>query len=187
MNTSTSRRFGVPFAAAVLGVLSGALLFGSGLALAQEAPESGVGVAEALAGPNTVNSAAIVNGSVTGTDIANGTIGRGDIKPTVTPMWAHVDAGPTTVAVVDGKGVTTVNRQGTGIYRVIFSRSVLDCALVATRSDNDDGISSAGQISVELENVNTLPNNAWVRTFAANGGPADTEEDEGFSIVAFCG
>ena len=176
MSRTTARTIGGQFTAAVVAVFATALVLGGGFAFAQEAPEAGTGVAEALAGPNTVNSAAIING----------TVGRADMKPGALPLWAHVDAGTATVTKLAGKGVPSVTRQNLGVYRVVFSQSVLNCGIVATRSDNDDGISSAGEISVEFENVNTLPNNVWVRTYNSAGVLADTNEDEGFTVTAFC-
>ncbi len=84
-------------------------------------------MAGALAGPNTVNSAAIINGAVTGADIAGSTIGRGDIKVGVVPLWAKIDADETTPVVLAGRGVSSVTKPFAGQFDVSFTRSIESC------------------------------------------------------------
>lgn len=115
MHKPSARHLGSQLTIAVRAVVAIALT-GGGFAFAQEAPEAGVGVAEALAGPNTVNSAAIVNGSVTGQDIATGTIG------VVTSSRARSRAGPraagsTTGTLLSGRAPPRSSHVGTGSTR----------------------------------------------------------------------
>lgn len=184
MHKPSARHLGSQLTIAVLGAVVAIALTGGGFAFAQEAPEAGVGVAEALAGPNTVNSAAIVNGSVTGQDIATGTIGRGDLKPGSLPSWAKV-AGSTTGTLLSGRGVAASSHVGTGVYQVDFTRSIVGCGWSATLNDNDAGAATAGLITVERaasDDVDSL----FVRTFNTAGSSANTLGSEGFTVIVTC-
>ena len=179
------RSLGVQAASAAAGAVIAVALLGGGLASAQQAPESGTGVAEALAGANTVNSAAIINGAVTGTDIANGTIGRNDLKANVVARWANVNAGGAAdTALMRGRGVETAFRAGVGVYRVSFTDSVANCGWTATRNDNSNGTSKAGEISVETSAE--APTDLIVRTYNSAGTAADTEASDGFTVTIDC-
>ena len=59
----TIRTLGSQLGMAAAGALLALGLTGGGLAFAQEAPSAGAGVAETLAGANTVNGAAVINNS----------------------------------------------------------------------------------------------------------------------------
>lgn len=165
-------RLAVAIASAVLT----AAVFSGGLsAVAQEVAE--------LAAPNSVNSAAIINGSVTGTDIANGTIGRQDLKANVVARWAKVNAGIAT-ALIRGRGVESAFRASAGVYRVSFTDSVANCGWTATINDNANGTATPNEITVETSA--DAPTDLIVRTFNSAGSPADTGETDGFTVTVDC-
>ena len=174
MHKTSARQLGSQLTIAVLGAVVAIALTGGGFAFAQEAPEAGVGVAEALAGPNTVNSAAIVNGSVA----------RADLKPGSLPNWAKVSGG-TAGTFLAGRGAASSSHIGTGVYQVNFTRSVQGCGWSATLNDNDAGAAATGQITVERANPGD-PDSLFVRTFNAAGAAANTSVDDGFTVLVTC-
>lgn len=178
------RSLGAQAASAAAGAVIAVVLVGGGLAFAQEAPESGNGVAEALAGANTVDSAAIINGEVTGTDIANATIGRNDLKPNVVARWAKVNAGIAT-ALLGGRGVESAFRNSAGVYRVRFSEPVGNCGWTATINDNGAGIVN-GSREISVEGSAIEPTDLIVRTYNSAGAAADTDETDGFTVTVDC-
>ncbi len=179
------RCLGVQAASAAAGAVIAVALLGGGLASAQEAPESGTGVAEALAGANTVNSAAIINGAVTGTDIANASVGRNDLKANVVARWAKVNAGGANdTELMRGRGVLSAFRGGLGVYRVVFAAPVTACGWTATRNDNSNGVAGPGEITVESSK--STPTDLIVRTFNSAGAPADTDPTDGFTVTVDC-
>jgi hypothetical protein len=165
----------------------------------------------------TIRSVDVANGSLSGADVQNGTIGSADIQdasvtaddiaattidsdnisseavrdwhldPDLVTTWAKVDGGVAVVSILNGHGVSDVDRLSTGVYRVDFSDPVTACGWAATINDNDAG--SAGgagvrSITVERES-STDVDSLRVRTFNA-AGPADTDEDDGFTLVLHC-
>ena len=182
MSKSPLRSLATQVASATAGAVIAVVLVGGGFAFAQEAPEVGVGVAE-VAAANSVNSAAIINGSVTGTDIANGTVGRNDLKSTVVARWAKVNAGIAT-ELLRGRGVESAFRAQAGVYRVAFTDSVANCGWTATINDNSNGIAAPIQITVESSTL--APTDLIVRTFNSAGTPTDTGETDGFTITVDC-
>ena len=176
------RSVGTQLLTAAAGGAVAVLLVGGGLASAQEAPEVGSAVAE-LAAANSVNSAAIINGSVTGTDIANGTVGRQDLKANVVARWAKVNAGIAT-ALIRGRGVESAFRASAGVYRVAFTNSVANCGWTATINDNANGTAAPFQITVEASA--DAPTDLIVRTFNSAGTPSDTGETDGFTVTVDC-
>jgi hypothetical protein len=184
MNKSSLRTLGSQLGVAVAGGLVAVALTGGGLAFAQDAPESGTGVAEAIAAPNTVNSAAIINGAVTSQDIAASTIGRGDVKAGVLALWAKVDA-DTTPTLLGNRGATSVTHITDGAFGVTFNRSIVGCAWIATLNDEAAGSAASGEIAVE-QNSSSDPNELRVRTFDSAGVQTDPESDDGFSLLVLC-
>lgn len=147
-------------------------LTGGGLAFAQQAPESGSGVAEAIAGANTVNSAAIINNSVARTDMRLGTI----------PLWARIASDGTIIA---SKGVTGASAgPSSGEYLIDFSRDITACAWLATATDNDSGARPPGYATVErkVADVDTLK----VRTYDFSGLQTFPFANDGFTILVSC-
>lgn len=185
MHKSSVRTIGSQFTAAIVGIVATAVVMGGGLAFAQEAPQTGVAVAETLAGPNTVNSAAIINGSVTGQDIATATVGRGGIKPGVAPLYAKVDADASSATLLSGKGVTGVEFLTAGFYSVTFSRSVVGCGWLATLNDNDAGASSPGEISIDRNTPGDLFT-LRIKTYNSAGASAAPAGDDGFTVMITC-
>lgn len=183
MSKRTIRSFGTQVASATAGAVIAVVLVGGGFAFAQEAPEAGNGVAEALAGANTVNSAAIINGTVTGTDLANQTVGRNDLKANVVARWAKVNAGIAT-ELIRGRGVESAFRSQAGVYRVAFTDSIVNCGWTATINDNANGTAAPFQITVEASKI--APTDVIVRTFNSAGAAADTAETDGFTITVDC-
>lgn len=184
MPKTSLRHLGSQLTTAVLGALVAIALTGGGFAFAQEAPESGVGVAEALAGPNTVNSAAIVNGAVTGQDIAPTTIGRGDLKVGLAPLWARVRSDGTIIA---SKGVTgaSVISGPPGAYQIDFSRAITGCAWIGTATDNDASGATEGYVTVERRQSNDS-DSLEVRTFDNTGSQVARAASDGFTVMVAC-
>ncbi len=174
MPKSSVRTLASQLSIAIAGAVVAIALTSGGFAFAQDAPAAGAGVAETLAGPNTVNGAAIINGSV----------GRADIKPGVAPLYARIDADAGSATLLSGKGVTAVGGGG-GFYTVTFVRSVVGCAWVATLTDNDAGASSAGEISIDRN----LPGDAFtlrIKTYNSAGASASPADDDGFTVMVTC-
>jgi hypothetical protein len=182
MSKSTLRSIGTQLASATAGAVAAVALMGGGFAFAQEAPETGAAVAE-VAAANSVDSAAIINGSVTGSDIANTTIGRQDLKANVVARWAKVNAG-VGVKLLRGRGVESAFRGGVGVYRVVFTDPVDLCGWTVARNDNSTGTALPGHITVESA-VGT-PTDLIVRTFSPTGVAQDTQETDGFTVTVDC-
>lgn len=186
MSKRTIRSIGTQVASATAGAVIAVVLVGSGFAVAQEAPEAGTGVAEALAGANTVNSAAIINSTITGSDVANGTLGRNELKPNVVARWAKVNGGGAgDTELMRGRGVESAFRGATaGVYRVAFTESVANCGWTATINDNSNGTAAPLEITVETSKAS--PTDLVVRTFNSAGTPADTAPTDGFTVNVDC-
>jgi hypothetical protein len=163
-------------ATAVGAAVIAAVIVAGGVAVAQ-------GV-EGIVGANSVNSQSIINGTVQGIDIKDGTVTPADLGPNARGWWAHVDGG-TSVSLIAGRGVVGVTRIGAGLYAVEFTRTVDHCGWTATRTDNSVGSASPGEITVELQGPADL-DILWVRTTNSAGTQLDTNEDEGFTVVAHC-
>ena len=172
MPKSSVRTIGSQLATAVVGAVVAIALTGGGFAFAQEAPESGSGVAEALAGPNTVNSAAVINGS----------LGRADMKVGTIPLWARVRSDGTLIA---GKGVTGASALGSGAYQVDFARDITGCVWIATATDNDASSAAAGYATAERR-ISSDFDSLEVRTFNSAGSQAIRGADDGFSVLVSC-
>lgn len=174
MSKSTARTLGGHVTAAVVGVVTTAILMGGGLALAQEAPSAGTGVAETLAAPNTVNGAAVVNGS----------LGRADLKVGSIPLWARVRSDGTLIA---GKGVvgTSAIIGNAGAYQIDFSRDITACAWIATATDNDASSAAPGFVTVERRLSNDV-DSLEVRTYDVNGSQAAPASGDGFAVLVNC-
>lgn len=183
MSSSPLRTVAKQCAVIAASVVATATILGSGLASAQEAPEVGTAIAE-VAPANSVNSAAIINGSVTGADIADGSISRADLKPAVAPRWAKVDAGPTTT-LIRGRGASTAFRVSPGVYRVTFASNIRTCGWSATVNDNDAGTAGPALISAERSS-NASDTEIIVRTFNTAGALADLAENDGFTLLLNC-
>lgn len=182
MSKSPLRTLGTQVVSAAVGAAVAVTLVGGGFAFAQSAPDTGAAIAE-VAAANSVDSAAIINGSVTGTDIANGTVGRNDLKSSVVPRWAKVNAGIAT-ALLRGRGVESAFRASAGVYRVSFTDSVANCGWTATLNDNSNGTSTPGELSIESSK--STPTDLIVRTYNSAGAVADTGETDGFTITVDC-
>jgi len=172
MSKRTLRALAGQFTAAAVGVVATAVVLGGGFAFAQTASEAGVGVAEALAGPNTVNSAAVING----------TLGRADVKVGTIPLWARVRADGTIIA---SKGVTGAALVEPGGYAVDFSRSITACAWVVTATDNDSGVAAAGFVTAERQ-FESDPDSLLVRTFNPGGSQVTRAVSDGFTVLVTC-
>lgn len=176
------RSVGTQLLTAAVGGVVAVLLVGGGLASAQSAPEVGSALIE-LAAANSVNSASIINGTVTGTDIANGTLGRNDMKPNVVARWAKVNAGIAT-ALIRGRSVESAFRSSAPVYRVAFTNSVANCGWTATINDNANGTAQPREITVETSTDS--PTDLIIRTFDSSGAAADTAETDGFTVTVDC-
>ena len=100
-------------------------------------------------------------------------------------MWAKIDADAGAAAVLHGSGVVSAASVAPGIFSVTFSNSVVGCGWVATRNDNLDGVSIAGEVAIELGS-SIDPTTLWVRTFDSAGAPADPSPSDGFTIQVDC-
>ncbi len=171
MARTRSEIFGSRLAVAIATMIATALVFSGGMAVAFSVP------------PNSVNSAKIVNGTVRGIDIKNGTVTHHDLAGYLRPRWVKFDADSSGVTYLSGRGVVLVAPQGVGIYRVRFNRSVNGCGWMATRNDNAGGIAQPGEIAVERGLVAT---DLWVRTFTSAGVLAHPEASDGVTVQLMC-
>lgn len=172
MPKSSIRSIGSQLATAVVGAVVAIALTGGGFAFAQEAPTTGSGVAETLAGPNTVNGAAVINGS----------LGRADMKTGALPMWARVRSDGT---LITGKGVTGTSALGSGAYQVDFSRNITGCGWYATATDDDASGASAGYVTAERR-LSSDVDSLEIRTFNAAGTQAVRPSGDGFAVMVTC-
>ena len=170
--SKTIRTIGSQLGIAAAGALLALGLTGGGLAFAQEAPESGAGVGETLAAQNSVNSAAVINGS----------LGRADMKVGSIPLWARVRSDGTLIA---GKGVTGTSSLGSGAYQVDFSRNITGCVWIATATDNDASSAGAGYATAERR-LSSDVDSLEIRTFNAAGTQAARGSDDGFAVLVNC-
>lgn len=168
----TIRTLGSQLGMAAAGALLALGLTGGGLAFAQDAPTEGTGVAETLAGANTVNGAAVINGSLARADMKVGTI----------PLWARVRSDGT---LIKGKGVTGATSLGGGAYQVDFSRDITGCVWIATATDNDASSASAGYATAERRLSSDI-DSLEIRTFNAAGTQAVRPGDDGFAVLVNC-
>ena len=185
MRKSPIRSIGSQFTAAAVAVIATAVIMGGGLAFAQETPAAvGAGVAE-VAAANSVDSAAIINGSVTGQDIAASTVGRGDIKPSVLTSWAKVGTTTTTATLLNDRGVASAAQVSNGSYRVTFDRPIVGCGWSATLNDNDAGAGFPGEITVERDTAGD-PTSLRVRTYNSAGTQGALGSSDGFTVTVDC-
>lgn len=183
MSSSPFRTLARQCAVIATSVVATATVLGTGLTSAQEAPEVGTAIAE-LAPANSVNSAAIINGSVTGADIADGTITRADLKPAVAPRWAKVNAGLNT-SLTRGRGATNAVRVNAGIYRVTFASNIRSCGWTVSVNDSDAGTAGPALIAAERASINS-DTEIIVRTFNTSGAAADLDDSDGFTLLLNC-
>ena len=134
---------------------------------------------------NSVTSAKIVNETIQGVDIKNFTIGPNDLQVRIQPRFAHVSANSGGASILQARGVSTVSRISTGQYGVTFASSVANCGWTATLTDNSDGSSAPGEISVELNNASD-PNTLRVRTYNSAGTLTDQSSGDGFTVRVDC-
>lgn len=169
---SKLRSLGTQAATAAVGAIVAIALTGGGFAFAQEAPSTGAGVAETLAGANTVNGAAVINGS----------LGRADLKVGSIPLWARVRSDGT---LISGKGVTGASSLGGGAYQVDFSRNITGCVWIATATDNDASSAAAGYATAERR-LSSDVDSLEIRTFNTAGTQAVRAGDDGFAVLVNC-
>ena len=134
---------------------------------------------------NSVTSAKIVNETIQSVDIKNFTIAPNDLQVRIQPRFAHVSANSGGAAIIQARGVSSVSRISTGQYGVTFANPVANCGWFATLTDNSDGSSSPGEISVEL-NTSSDPNTLRVRTYNSAGALTDQSATHGFSVRVDC-
>ena len=168
----TIRTLGSQLGMAAAGALLALGLTGGGLAFAQEAPSAGAGVAETLAGANTVNGAAVINNS----------LGRADLKVGSIPLWARVRSDGT---LINGKGVTGASSLGGGAYQVDFARTITGCGWYATATDNDASSAAGGYATAERRISNDV-DSLEIRTFNTAGTQAIRGADDGFAVMVTC-
>jgi hypothetical protein len=152
-----------------------AVILGAGLGVAHAAPES--------VPLNSVTSSKIVNETIQGIDIKDGTITPAELGTNARPRWAKVDAGPTTT-LIRSRGVTSASRAALGVYRVHFNEPITGCGWSATLNDNDTSSAPPGEIGVEREAGSTT--NLLIRTFTSAGVQAESSDDNGFTVVVSC-
>ena len=134
---------------------------------------------------NSVTSAKIVNETIQGIDIKNFTIGPNDLQTRIQPRFAHVSANAGGATILQARGVSSVSRISAGQYGVTFSSPVANCGWTATLTDNSDGSSSPGEISIEL-NTSSDPNTLRVRTYNSAGTLTDQSATHGFTVRVDC-
>lgn len=142
--TPTRRRR--PSLATVIALLALVVALGTG---AEALPGRGSVQTDDLA-KRAVTTPKIDRGAVTGSRIATGAVGAAKIRDAaVSPaklkdhaMWALIDVDG---SLIQGSGVASVTRTGSGIYFVVFNRGVVDRPLVATVYNEGAG---AGQVNL---------------------------------------
>jgi hypothetical protein len=149
-----------------------------------------------------VKSADVVNDSLTGADIAESSLGKVpnadkldgiDSEGFVRSLWAVAGMGtptvgnPTGFQLFGGHGATGVERLGSGIFSVTFTRNILTCAYVASAGDMHDGAAPPQLASVQQRDATSNPNDVVVRTFTSGStSPSDPALDDGFHLAVFC-
>jgi hypothetical protein len=115
------------------------------------------------------------DGAVTGTKIANGSVGESDLASGVTarlPIWAVVGANG---SLARSSGNITSTRTGTGAYRVDVNRDVSGCAWTASAAETTDVGGTGVELDIDTERL-------LVSTSAADG----TAADRPFSLQVTC-
>ena len=100
-------------------------------------------------------------------------------------MWAKVDADTGSAHLLHWSKAVSAAWISTGVFAVTFESSVIGCGWLATRNDNLDGVSTAGEISVELGGA-LDPKTLWIRTYDSSGAPADPSSTDGFTVQVDC-
>jgi hypothetical protein len=99
--------------------------------------------------------------------------------------YAKVDADAGGANLINGHGVTSVSREGAGVFTVTFASPITKCGWVATLNDNDAGSAAAGEISVERWTPGD-PDSLLIRTFDSSGAHVDPLDTDGFSVQVVC-
>ncbi len=156
-----------------------------GFAAADDTPEVGEATAEVVAA-NSVNSSSVINETLQGIDVKNGTLGRADMALGVIPLWAKVNPNGSTPVLLAGKGIQFVSTTGNpGEYDVRFNRSIVGCGWMATRNNNTSGSVDNGEIGVEQATQGDA-NSLRIRLFNSAGTQTAPASDDGFTVMALC-
>jgi hypothetical protein len=149
---------------------------------------------------NAVTSVKVKNGSLLGRDFKAGQLpqgpkgdtgpqgpkgDKGDPGEPATRLWAAVQGGATGT-LLRGSGAVSVSKfGGTGQYRVVFNRSIRNCAWVATPGDptTDSSWSTlVGQTAATSVFSTDPAESVRVETTTGTG----TYANLGFFLVVFC-
>lgn len=134
---------------------------------------------------NSVNSAKIVNGSVASIDIKDGTITPADVNANLSPTWAKVNGGTTTVGLIRGRNAVSASRIGSGTYVVDFSRDIRSCGWGVTLNSNDAD-AALGGFAVAERLTGSDVDSLLIRTYNSSGANSDTGENQGFTVQVMC-
>jgi hypothetical protein len=149
---------------------------------------------------SAVKSADVVNDTLTGTDVAESTLGKVpnadkldglDSSAFARSLWAVAGfttptvSNPTGFELIRGHGATGAERVTTGVFAVSFGRDITDCGYVASAGDLADSSAPPLLATVEQRNATGNPTDVVVRTF--NGtSPIDPGLGDGFHVAVIC-
>jgi hypothetical protein len=174
------------------------VLGGGGTAVAAGLAKNSVGskqikpaaVKSADLAPGAVDSVKIRDDGVTGTDVAESTLGKVPAATTADSATTAERAGNVHAAVVGDDGTlvpgqsldaVSSTRLFTGAYEVIFDRNISGCAYVASIGEpGSTGGTAIGEISATGRE--DKPNGVFVKTAASNG----TQTDKPFMVSVIC-
>ena len=120
----------------------------------------------------------LVDGSVSSSKLAAGSVTRSHLATDLQPLWAFVWGGPT---INKGKGAVAVSSLSAGNYKLTFDRDVSACGYTATMAAPKS--TDPEQIGfINVQSFNGDPNSVIVRT-RDSAGPLAAR---GFTVQVWC-
>jgi len=184
MNDSRVKKVASQLGLVVAGSAMTVLLLGGGPAGAFNVPN------------NSVTSAKIVNGTIQGMDIKDGTVAPVDLAPRARPLWARVGQSVPDISsfeLIRGRGVTSVGIFDGGLgdtwYVVTFDRPVDDCGWTATPNANAaNGEVDAAWLGVSEEGSTEAHSDLRVSVYDESNlaSPLGLGAGDGFTLVVHC-
>jgi len=113
----------------------------------------------------TVTGAQIVDNSVAGRDVRNGSLTAIDTAPGVLPRFARVEGG----SIAAKRGGISVSTSALGVYDFSFTRSIANCAYTATAQSTFADTAVVGQVtasSLQVKVFDTQSNSLIANPFS---------------------
>lgn len=162
-------------AVAVLSSVLTALLLGGGVAAALNVPN------------NSVNSAKIVDGTIRGVDLRNGTITDDDLSRGSRTYWGVVRFDAGVPSLVDGQGIGEVVDNGVGGANVFWNVDIDSCAVQVTyHSDLQNTPGPLGFITSQRFHTIDDRLGTYVTMHDTSNAAVDLTAGAGFVITANC-